>query len=275
MKNRSGFTLIELLVVIAIIAILAAILFPVFASAREKARQTSCSSNLKQLGLAFTQYVQDYDETMPATVYSVPQGWACRIYPYVKATKVFSCPDDPTTTAVASAVPVSYATNVNARLGTTGNPAVSLAKYTSPSLTVLLYEIQGCPVNVSDPTEGTGATWSTAPASGYLSPSGYGNQGYPSSSKWGGGQGTTYDVIGPDPGGTAGLEAEIAVHTQGSNFLAADSHVKWIRATLVSPGSNATNPNNPQGGGVAAGTSSMALTSAAGATQAAITFSIN
>ena len=63
--GRRGFTLIELLVVIAIIAILAAILFPVFAKAREKARQSSCQSNLKQLGLAFAQYHQDYDETMP------------------------------------------------------------------------------------------------------------------------------------------------------------------------------------------------------------------
>jgi prepilin-type N-terminal cleavage/methylation domain-containing protein/prepilin-type processing-associated H-X9-DG protein len=64
-KRSSGFTLIELLVVIAIIAILAAILFPVFASAREKARQTTCTSNLKQIGLAFTQYMQDYDEVYP------------------------------------------------------------------------------------------------------------------------------------------------------------------------------------------------------------------
>jgi len=63
--TKRGFTLIELLVVIAIIAILAAILFPVFAKVREKARQTSCLSNEKQLGLAITQYVQDYDEKLP------------------------------------------------------------------------------------------------------------------------------------------------------------------------------------------------------------------
>jgi prepilin-type N-terminal cleavage/methylation domain-containing protein len=65
MRQRGGFTLIELLVVIAIIAILAAILFPVFAQAREKARQTTCVSNLKQIGTAFMMYVQDYDETYP------------------------------------------------------------------------------------------------------------------------------------------------------------------------------------------------------------------
>src|SRR5512137_1152715 len=65
MPKRRAFTLIELLVVIAIIAILAAILFPVFAKAREKARQSSCQSNLKQIGLAFMQYAQDYDEQYP------------------------------------------------------------------------------------------------------------------------------------------------------------------------------------------------------------------
>src|SRR5580693_8308372 len=66
--KKTGFTLIELLVVIAIIAILAAILFPVFAAAREKARQTACASNLKQLGLAIAEYIQDYDEILPPVV---------------------------------------------------------------------------------------------------------------------------------------------------------------------------------------------------------------
>ncbi|MBC7807537.1 MAG: prepilin-type N-terminal cleavage/methylation domain-containing protein, partial [Akkermansiaceae bacterium] len=66
-RVKSGFTLIELLVVIAIIAILAAILFPVFAQAREKARQISCLSNQKQIGIAMMMYVQDYDETYPTT----------------------------------------------------------------------------------------------------------------------------------------------------------------------------------------------------------------
>src|SRR5271165_1518177 len=74
--KRSGFTLIELLVVIAIIAILAAILFPVFAQAREKARQASCQSNLKQLGLAFLQYAVDYDGCFPAPITNqfIPNG---------------------------------------------------------------------------------------------------------------------------------------------------------------------------------------------------------
>src|SRR4030081_1263811 len=78
--KRRGFPLIELLVVIAIIAILAAILFPVFASAREKARQASCQSNLRQLGLATLMYTQDYDETYPLYQYNDCQGFTCFQY---------------------------------------------------------------------------------------------------------------------------------------------------------------------------------------------------
>src|SRR5476651_491034 len=89
MKQKYAFTLIELLVVIAIIAILAAILFPVFAKAREKARQTQCASNLKQMALAEMQYVQDYDEIFPN------QGIEYSgLVPYTKSTQIFVCPDD-------------------------------------------------------------------------------------------------------------------------------------------------------------------------------------
>jgi prepilin-type N-terminal cleavage/methylation domain-containing protein/prepilin-type processing-associated H-X9-DG protein len=95
--NRRGFTLIELLVVIAIIAILAAILFPVFARAREKAKQTACSSNMKQLGTSMMMYCQDYDGRY-ASVYDDAGGthprfiWAQKLQPYVKNTQVFQCP---------------------------------------------------------------------------------------------------------------------------------------------------------------------------------------
>ncbi|MBI5833839.1 MAG: prepilin-type N-terminal cleavage/methylation domain-containing protein, partial [Armatimonadetes bacterium] len=93
-QDRRGFTLIELLVVIAIIAILAAILFPVFAKAREKARTSSCASNEKQQMTAFLQYMQDYDEMQfairnAANQYSV---WTDCIQPYLKSTQVFVCP---------------------------------------------------------------------------------------------------------------------------------------------------------------------------------------
>jgi len=124
---KRGFTLIELLVVIAIIAILAAILFPVFARARENARKANCQSNLKQIGTAIRMYVQDYDERFPTALIagaipgdytnSIPymivaerqnQGYPVLLAPYVKNTRVFWCPSDtsgPTTTATAQ---VSY-----------------------------------------------------------------------------------------------------------------------------------------------------------------------
>ena len=92
---RRGFTLIELLVVIAIIAILAAILFPVFAKAREKARQSSCLSNVKQLALAVMSYTQDYDEMLPASYkYNSPGAtyWSETILPYIKNSQIFKCP---------------------------------------------------------------------------------------------------------------------------------------------------------------------------------------
>lgn len=96
MKHR-GFTLIELLVVIAIIAILAAILFPVFARAREKARQTSCLSNVKQLVLGELMYAQDYDEMFPYFLTNPARGepwWTC-IQPYVKNEQIMKCPSSP------------------------------------------------------------------------------------------------------------------------------------------------------------------------------------
>ena len=89
---RKGFTLIELLVVIAIIAILAAILFPVFARAREKARQTSCLSNLKQMGLGVLMYSQDYDEIYPFGL-SGGQFWHDAIFPYTRNRQILRCPD--------------------------------------------------------------------------------------------------------------------------------------------------------------------------------------
>lgn len=163
MKQRKGFTLIELLVVIAIIAILAAILFPVFAKAREKARQTSCSSNLKQIGLAIQSYSQDYDEvilpalqqaatTDPAGTFvidkcgSPKRFWTHMLEPYIKSEQIFVCPSgkievgspDAPTGGCTIFVPRSY--NLNASLtgccGLAG--VVKMAAVTKPAETFIM-----------------------------------------------------------------------------------------------------------------------------------------
>jgi prepilin-type N-terminal cleavage/methylation domain-containing protein/prepilin-type processing-associated H-X9-DG protein len=102
---KGAFTLIELLVVIAIIAVLAAILFPVFARARENARRSSCQSNLKQIGLGMLQYTQDYDEILFQSFYGsagdsdagANYKWMDAIFPYVKSEQLFNCPSDTAT----------------------------------------------------------------------------------------------------------------------------------------------------------------------------------
>jgi prepilin-type N-terminal cleavage/methylation domain-containing protein/prepilin-type processing-associated H-X9-DG protein len=146
MRQR-GFTLIELLVVIAIIAILAAILFPVFAKAREKARQTSCLNNQKQLALGWTMYVQDYDEAFPPYCHYNydTSSWTVRWYtllePYIKNKQVWICPSDNNTSEDWR----SYGYN-GYNLVTTvwnlkpANAALRLAELTNPSETIMAGE---------------------------------------------------------------------------------------------------------------------------------------
>ena len=162
--KRHGFTLIELLVVIAIIALLATILFPVFARTRENARRASCMSNMKQLGLGFIQYTQDFDEL--TMMDAEPQGsnyfmWEAQLYPYIKNTQVYSCPSQAATlngitqgltsnflSPIASwpsiylRPPVSYGDNFNlfCNDGTAGGNLMSQALFDKPAETVVLAE---------------------------------------------------------------------------------------------------------------------------------------
>ncbi|MEN6547258.1 MAG: DUF1559 domain-containing protein [Armatimonadia bacterium] len=130
---RKGFTLIELLVVIAIIAILAAILFPVFAKAREKARQSSCLSNIRQVTTALLSYAQDYDETLPAYYFSysgVVKYWHVPLAPYMKNDQILLCPS-------AKTIDPGYGFNYPA----IGNIYCSLGQVQSPAETIVLGEI--------------------------------------------------------------------------------------------------------------------------------------
>jgi prepilin-type N-terminal cleavage/methylation domain-containing protein/prepilin-type processing-associated H-X9-DG protein len=287
-RRRSGFTLIELLVVIAIIAILAAILFPVFAKAREKARQTSCASNEKQLGLAFIQYTQDNEEDMPScNQYQSPfRGWAGQIFPYVKSTGVYKCPDDPTQPNAANDSVVSYAYNAN--FSPAANRGLnSYSSAVSPAKTVLLFEMSGetkadlgnggandtytFGLNTQDYTGNGGSTccggniqWATGSMTGFLADSQ-------------GGRGVGGFTVNNSP--------VTGRHSDGSNFLLADGHVKWLHGVQVSAGKNADGSDqytdsltgisgatypDPDG---AAGTS-VSTDAASGNVQLAATFSL-
>ncbi len=283
-RHHLGFTLIELLVVIAIIAILAAILFPVFAKAREKARQITCVSNEKQIGLAVLQYVQDNDETYPAGDNGPywNTGWIGAIYPYAKSAGVFKCPDDPTADGTGG-VPfpaVSYSENLNFMGGAdnqthTVPPVVTLAQLNAPASTVFVFETQGGGAHVTNPQEqdsgaGNGATNCGHPTGTSLSGSGilYATGLYPGMSATGTcGAGTLNQILISADGG--------AVHTQGSNYLAADGHAKSLKPGRVSPGKTPGDPAAAQdsGGQVAAGTTSM--DNGGGPGSATLTFSVN
>ena len=204
MRRQSGFTLIELLVVIAIIAILAAILFPVFARARENARKASCMSNVKQLAVGVTMYLQDYDETFFPRWFGPTDNTGVRWYPlssqptyflepYVKNDKVFKCPS----------LGLNWATcyGYNLNLG----PSVTLSRVEQVSDLVVL----------GDDQFGSGT---------YYSP--------------GGGTGNFGANFCNKPGTLAeniqwGVNAPYGRHSEGVNVAFADGHAKWIKPEVL------------------------------------------
>jgi prepilin-type N-terminal cleavage/methylation domain-containing protein/prepilin-type processing-associated H-X9-DG protein len=248
---RSGFTLIELLVVIAIIAILAAILFPVFAGARERARQTACLSNMRQLGTGMNMYVQDFGETYPAAALDNPNWgpgpwganhaslpnyrsqsrWIPQLLPYVHNTQVFVCPSDTLATRNqnngqpwTTPFPVSYGPNlyfVSPR-ALFGGPtdAVTLASVDEPTEKYFL----------ADSAQSRGFSLDLIANLRYAN--------FDRSM----GQNGWNDAAFFSQGRVAVSDSEaspLARHAQGGNVMFADGHAKWLRHNQI--------PNNQPG----------------------------
>lgn len=260
-KNRKqGFTLIELLVVIAIISILAAILFPVFAKARENARRTSCLSNMKQIGLGMMQYLQDYDDRYPRawggldtagaegrnpdptdieTDTSKPGGafkvnpnpggaalnyrtWMDYIYPYVKSTQLFRCPShSPTADQASYGYSIAFSGYFTSNISFSGDTAAPRNQPISTAAVRRPAEV----LTIAEYVQGYNYTMSPSIAYTYVSSA-------PSSA--------SYNLLTP--------------HLGGGTAVYADGHAKWrprgfiltyLKSASMSPCNPSANPPTP------------------------------
>ncbi|MBD3177828.1 MAG: prepilin-type N-terminal cleavage/methylation domain-containing protein [Armatimonadia bacterium] len=205
--HRRAFTLIELLVVIAIIAILAAILFPVFAKAREKARQTSCLSNNRQIGTAMMMYIEDYDEQFVTIDHDHgASNWYDPLQPYVKNHQIFRCPS----------LQDDHTINTDYVISGIFAHGYHYAGVEYPANTIMVAErLEGMPAFGYHPWPGDEVSWDNLDA--YVAPDGH---------NW---------FLG---------HIEPARHSEGSNYAFADGHAKWYRweATIEPPLPGMHNP---------------------------------
>jgi prepilin-type N-terminal cleavage/methylation domain-containing protein len=214
--RNNGFTLIELLVVIAIIAILAAILFPVFSQAREKARAISCLSNTRQLGLAITMYADDHDEAYPCTCMTMmgmaptdPQDWMTTVMPYIKNVGVFRCPSDTS---------MLWSNSSNMMM----TPRVSSYGFNGYFMPVEPPYFGPAMAQIDKPAECVlVAELADSVTQDYFQPMYWGNPPKVTDS---GNQMMEWDMVAMQP-----LTTAIRRHQQGSNYVFAEGHSKWQR----------------------------------------------
>ena len=228
-NGKKAFTLIELLVVIAIIAILAAILFPVFARARENARRSSCQSNLKQISLGVIQYTQDYDERYPNALTGNTTGiigWADAIQPYLKSYQIYQCPSETDVAPVQTTDPnlggyTDYWYNARLSFNASNsqhNSGINQSAVTSPTLTIML--------GGGSADSSSGGSTARYRANG-CNPSGSATLANPTTTNCTGIELATVNGLG----GTTHTPRPHVMHLGGNVYAFADGHVKWYKGS--------------------------------------------